>query len=140
MSTHIPMQIGTVGLGRLGAHLPHRPMRDGHPHHGSTARVAADAAAFVGAHLGNCTEPVIGVTHGQFSRIHVVATLAAQTEDGRLVTGATASGSVIEHHPGARSIGLCNDDAAIPEQFGGRTVYRRGQVADRLLRSGRKSS
>jgi 6-phosphogluconate dehydrogenase (decarboxylating) len=140
MSAHIPVQIGVVELGRMGANLPHRSMRDGRRNRESTASVAADAAAVVGAHWGNCTELVIGVPQGQFSRIHAVPTLAAETENGRLVSGATAAGSFIERHHGARSVGLCDDDAAIPKQFGDGTVYLHGQVADRLRQSGRRSS
>ncbi len=87
--------------------------RDGCPHGESTGDVGARADAFLDAHVLNCTETVVVVTHGHFSRILAARSLGLPADNGRLFASITASISVIEDYHGERCIGRWNVDAAL---------------------------
>lgn len=87
--------------------------RDGCPHGESTRAVGARADAFLDAHVLNCAESVVVVTHGHFSRILAARALGLPAENGRLFASITASLSVIEDYHGERCIGRWNVDASL---------------------------
>jgi broad specificity phosphatase PhoE len=87
--------------------------RNGCPDGESTAEVGQRADAFLGAHDGNDSQPVVVVTHGHFSRILAARALGLAPEYGRLFASATAAVSLIEDHHGERCIGLWNADTAL---------------------------
>jgi len=87
--------------------------RDGCPHGESTAAVGVRADAFLDAHVETCTEAVVVVTHGHFSRILAARALGLAAEKGRLFASITASIAVIEDYHGERCIGRWNIDAAL---------------------------
>jgi broad specificity phosphatase PhoE len=87
--------------------------RDGCPHGESTANVGRRADAFLHAHAGDDSQPVVVVTHGHFSRILAARALGLAPEYGRLFASATAAVSLIEDHHGERCIGLWNADTAL---------------------------
>ncbi|MDQ2791909.1 MAG: histidine phosphatase family protein [Actinomycetota bacterium] len=69
--------------------------RDGCPGGESTADVGRRADAFLHAHAGNGTQPVVVVTHGHFSRILAARALGLAPGYGRLFAIATAAVSLI---------------------------------------------
>ncbi len=110
--------------------------RDGCPHGESTADVGTRADAFLRTKVENCTEPVIVVTHGHFSRILAARALGLAPECGRLFASVPASLSLIEEHHGERCLGLWNVAAAMLEHPADRMPHLNGQVAKPLLPAG----
>ncbi len=120
--------------------------RDGCPHGESTGAVGARADAFLDAHVATCTEPVVVVTHGHFSRILAARALGLAAENGRLFASITASISVIEDYHGERCIGRWNVDAALLGAGGNRNPshddmsFTEPRREDRLWQSTRQIS
>lgn len=121
--------------------------RDGCPHGESSGAVGARADAFLDAHVLDCTEMVVVVTHGHFSRILPAArALGLPAENGRLFASITASISVIEDYHGERCIGRWNVDGALLDDAENRNPSHDGMSLieprreDRLWRSTRQIS
>ena len=87
--------------------------RDGCPNGESTADVGQRADAFIHAHAGSGTQPVVVVTHGHFSRILAARALGLAPECGRLFASSTAAVSLIEDYRGEPCVGLWNVDAVL---------------------------
>jgi broad specificity phosphatase PhoE len=91
---------------------------DGCPNGETTADVGTRADAFLRTTAENCTEPLIVVTHGHFSRILAARALGLAPEYGRLFASTPAAVSLIEDHHGERCLGLWNVDAALLTHLG----------------------
>jgi len=111
--------------------------RDGCPHGESIGAVGMRADAFLDAHVVRCTEPVVVVTHGHFSRILAARALDLSAEKGRLFASLTASISGIEDYHGERCIGRWNVDAALLHGSGNRTAASENVAPAAALREDR---